>query len=265
MKKDENHIVALIPAYLDDELSAKKRASVDEHLITCQACTGELSRFKNLFQAFKEEAVIQPSDKLRDNFLEALEKEKRAQVNVVSINESKKGSSWTSSFLRIAAGIALLVGAFVLGSYQQKQKSDRDIALLETESLTMKQTAMLSLMDNQSARKRIQGVNFINQFESPDESIIKALTDRMLFDQNTNVRLTAVDALSRFSRSETVTSAFIEALATEKNPSVQIAIIENLVRIQESKATVPMRKLMEREDTQPFVKEEINRVLSEII
>lgn len=265
MKKDNNHIVALIPAYLENQLSVREKTSVDAHLNSCQACAKELSRFESLFQSFEEEPVSMPTHKLRANFLEALEKEKTAQDKVVHLNNSEINTRWTRPFLKVAASIALLFGAFLLGSYQQKQKSNKDIAALKTESIQMKQTAMLSLIDNQSARKRIQGVNFIDQFKNPDGSIINALTERMLIDPNTNVRLTAVDALSRFAHSEAVTSAFIKALATEKNPSVQIAIIENLVRIQERKATVPMRKLMEQEETQPFVKEEINRVLSEII
>ncbi len=265
MKENNNHIIALIPAYLDNQLSPKEKASFDSHLGGCEACAEELSRFISLFRSFEEEPVQMPTDNLRANFLEALEKEKGAQDKVVFQNTSETKNRWIRPFLKVAASIALLFGAFMLGSYQQRQESNKDIALLETESLHMKQTAMLSLIENQSARKRIQGVNFIDQFENPDGSVINALTERMLIDPNTNVRLTAVDALSRFTRSDTVTSAFIKALSTEKNPSVQIAIIENLVRNQESKAIVPMRKLMEQEDTQPFVREEINSVLSEII
>ena len=65
--------------------------------------------------------------------------------------------------------------------------------------------------------------------------------------------------------SETVKTAFIEALGTEKNPSIQIAIIQALVSIQEKKAIGPMQKLLEREDTQPFIKDEIKLGLPKII
>lgn len=267
MKKENEHIITLFPAYLDNVLGDKEKAKVVAHLKICPACSEELEGFQSLFHAINQEDDLNPSDKLRNNFLRALEQEKNSVDKVVSLNNSevKAKNRGINTFLKIAASIALLVGSFLMGSYQQKQRSKKDIAVLETESLEMKQTAMLSLIDNQSARKRIQGVNFITEFDNPDESIINALAERMLLDQNTNVRLSAVDALSNFAKSEAVTSAFIKALATEKNPSVQIALIGKLVRIHEKRAAAPMKELLEQEDTQPFVKEEINSVLSQII
>ena len=265
MSKDKEHVTELLPVYLDGFLRDKEKATIESHLKECKSCSKELEQLTALFGAINSEKEQKPSPRLQINFLEDLEKEKNLDKTIF-INEdaSPLKQPWVMNFMKTAAGILLLFGAFVLGKYQQEEKFNQDIALLETESLEMTQTAMLSLMDNQSARKRIEGVNFITEFENPDEAIINALTDRMLLDPNTNVRLSAVDALARFAKSETVKSAFIDALATEKNPSVQIAIIENLVRIQETKASGAMKKLMEQEDTQPFVKEELNRVLSEI-
>ena len=266
MSKAKKHITELFPAYLDGVLSDKEKVTVESHLKECESCSKELEQLTALFGAINSEKEQKPSPRLQINFLEDLEKEKILAKTTISNSEDSSAvkQPWVINFMKIAASILLLFGAFALGKYQQEEKFNQDIALLETESLEMTQTAMLSLMDNQSARKRIQGVNFITEFENPDEAIINALTDRMLLDPNTNVRLSAVDALARFAKSETVKSAFINALATEKNPSVQIAIIENLVRIQETKASAAMKKLMEQEDTQPFVKKELNRVLSEI-
>ncbi|MEC7263138.1 MAG: HEAT repeat domain-containing protein, partial [Bacteroidota bacterium] len=58
-----------------------------------------------------------------------------------------------------------------------------------------------------------------------------------------------------------VKNVLIEALEKEKNPSIQVAIIQTLVQIQEKKAAEPMKKLLEKEDTQPFIKEQIKAVL----
>ena len=124
---------------------------------------------------------------------------------------------------------------------------------------------MLSLMENQSASRRIQGVNLIEEFTIPDEAIITALANRMLFDNNTNVRLSAVEALGKFTQSDTVKKTFITALETEKDPSIQITIIHTLVTIQEKKAIAPMQRLLEQEETQPFVKQQIKSLLPSII
>ncbi|MFD2588951.1 zf-HC2 domain-containing protein [Croceitalea marina] len=263
---DTDHIIDLLPNYIDDMLSKTQKNTVEVHLKTCALCTKEFEEYKSLFKRFTEEKMVQPSPNLGINFQKMLANEKENGVKVVAIDNAKnKNGNWFYSSIKVAASIALLIAAFVGGRYFQSEASQEDLASIENESLELKQTTMISLMENQSASKRIQGVQFIEEFEKPDEAIVKALANRMLNDENTNVRLIAAEALSKFSNSELVKLAFIEALETEKDPSVQIAIIQNLVKTQEKKAVKSMQKLLEQEDTQPFIKEEINQILSEII
>jgi HEAT repeat protein len=124
---------------------------------------------------------------------------------------------------------------------------------------------MLALLENKSASKRIRGIQYIEEFSQPDPEIVKALVMRMLNDENINVRLTAVNVLQRFIASETVKNGYIKALEIEKDPSIQITIIQLLVKIQEKKALKPMQKLLELNETHSFVKEEIKAILSNII
>ena len=162
------------------------------------------------------------------------------------------------TFLKYAAGLALLISTFLVGRYQQRQQVNK----LKTENLTNKQTTMLALMENESASKRIQGVQYIEEFSDPDPEIVEALVKRMLYDENTNVRLTAVTALEAFITSDAVKDGFIKALEAEKDPTIQINIIKALVKIQEKKALKPMQKLLEKDETQSFVKDEIKTVLT---
>lgn len=264
---NDQDMIDLIPDYLDGKLDKNQKKIVEAHLKKSKTFSSELEKYKLFLNAFEEEKVEKPSPNLKEGFLQILEEEKNNIVKVVSISNEKTGSNknWFFSAIKVAASIALLIAAFASGRYFQSEKSNITIASIENESIQLKQTAMISLMENQSASKRIQGVQYIQDFKNPDEAIINALTARMLHDENTNVRLTAVEALSNFSSSEMVKTAFVAALGSEKNPSVQIAIIQNLVKTQEKKAVAPMKKLLEQEDTQPFVKDEINQVLSEII
>ncbi|WP_430965186.1 HEAT repeat domain-containing protein [Spongiimicrobium sp. 2-473A-2-J] len=263
---DENHIVALLPDYLDDALGQEERAQLEGHLATCAACAKELEEMKVLFEAFGQEKGATPPERIKTNFYKLLELEKQADAKVIPLNTpATEKRNWTKDLLRVAASIVLLLGAFLFGQQQQQTQSNKEIALLQDERQEIKETAMLSLMENKSASKRIQGVNYIEEFTDPDEAIVLALIDRMRYDANTNVRLTAVDALGRFTASENVKNAFIAALKTEKDPSIQITIIQVLVKIQEKKAVKPMQELLEREDTQPFIKEQIKTLLPSIV
>ncbi|UWX55191.1 zf-HC2 domain-containing protein [Maribacter litopenaei] len=265
MKALHEKIEPLLPLYLEGSLDSEEIKLVEGHIEVCEDCKRELQEFESLSKAFEEEKIIEPSKNVEIEFLKALEEEKRKQNPVVQFNEKTTETLSFKTIYRIAAGVALLIGAFMMGRLQESRKSELEYALLQNETLRIKETAMLSLMDNQSASKRIQGVNYIEEFSEPDEDILRALTDRMLLDENTNVRMAAVEALSNFTTSELVKMAFVDALEKEKNPSVQIAIIKNLVRIQEKMASEPMKKLLEKEDTQPFIKEEIKKGLPQII
>jgi len=259
---EKKQIIDLLPEYLDNLLNETQKKNVESYLKDSKSCSQELDELKRLFEAFEEEKEITPSEKLRTNFFEQIELEKQNQ-KVVSLNPRK--NTWTNNLLKIAASVLLLVGAYFFGKQQQSQISNSEIAQLTDATLAYKQTAMLSLMENKSASRRIQGVNYIEEFEEPDESIVKALADRMLYDENINVRAAAVEVLANYTKSERVKNAFIEALKTEKDPGIQIIIIQTLGEIQEKKAATPMRELLNQEGTQPFVKEQIESVLTTII
>jgi cell division protein FtsB len=259
---EKQHVFDQIPDYLDGKLNKPEQLKFEKHIAQCTDCKRELQEMEAFFNVFEEETPT-PTNRLKTKFEAALEQEKNNQGKVVQM-ESKPSSNWTSNVLKIAASIALLAASFQMGSMFQQRKVNEDIAQLQDETNQMKQTAMLSLMENQSASKRIQGVNYIEEFEKPDAAIIKALSNRLLYDDNDNVRMTAFEALVQFTSSETVKSTFIEALEKEKNPSIQVAIIQALVKIQEKKAAEPMKKLLEKEDTQPFIKEQIRAVLPSI-
>ncbi len=257
-----NHISDIIADYLDDLLDPVQHHEAEEHLRSCQSCSAELEETRELLKAFKEEKSAIPSTRLKNRFYQMLEEEKQNSSDFIHIDRK---NSWVPGLLKIAAGIALLAGAFTLGKFQEQKQSNLAIAALENESLEIKETAMLSLMENQSASRRIQGVNYIEEFAEPDEAIIVALADRMLHDDNKNVRLSAVEALGNFTSSETVKTAFISALETENDPSIQITIIHTLVAIQEKKAIPPMQKLLQQQETQPFVKQQIKSLIPNII
>lgn len=264
---EKNHIIELLPEYLDNLLTETQKKNVETHLTDCKSCSQELSELKNLFENFKVEKEIAPSDNLKTSFFEQIELEKQHSSKVVSLDSKfiRRKNSWTSKLLKIAASVVLLVGVYFFGKQQQEQISGKEIAQLTDETQAFKQTAMLSLMGNKSASKRIQGVNFIEEFAEPDEAIVSALADRMLNDENTNVRRTAVEVLSEFTRSETVKNSFIKALKTEKDPGIQITIIQVLGKMQEKKAAASMQYLLEQDDTQPYVKDELELVLPNII
>lgn len=261
---EHEHIQELFPAYLDGRLNFQDKEKVKQHILKCEECHRELQNMEVLFKAFEEEKEVEPSDSLRagfENMLE-LEKQKISEKPEVKVQKIQKRQSILPKILKFAAVGLLLFCSYLLGKFSQTQINS--IPVTENSENTTQENEMLALLENTSASKRIQGVNYFEDYEILDEDILNALMDRMLNDESNNVRLTAVDALGNFTKSESVKQSLIRALKTEKDPVIQIAIIQILVKIQEKKAINPMKQLLEKDSTEQFVKEQIEALLPSI-
>nr|WP_321247988.1 HEAT repeat domain-containing protein [uncultured Psychroserpens sp.] len=260
-KNIEQHIVD----YLDGQLSVEESKHITKHIASCDSCKTIYDETKALFSAFENVEEEMPSDNLRTGFYKLLEEEKQLlDDKIVQLSQQKKEFPWKQAF-QIAASIIFMFGGYFLGSHNSKRTSNQEISALQQETIELREDMMLAMIENQSPSKRIQAVNFTESFVKPDIKILEALIGRMQYDGNMNVRLAAAEALSEFPKSTIVKDAFIEALTTQKDPSLQIAIIQFLVKIQEKRAIAPMQQLLEESDTPDFVKDQVNSGISQII
>jgi HEAT repeat protein len=116
---------------------------------------------------------------------------------------------------------------------------------------------MMSLMDNkQSASQRLQGVNVALTIVTADDEVVKALAKRMNEDPNTNVRLAALDALGKFHEDPMVRRVLINALSNQKDPVVQIALIQLLVKMKEKGVVNDLKRIVDDEGAMEAVKDE---------
>lgn len=252
-----------ITAYLEGQLSAEETDQFKAELKVNTALQKEVAAYQQLFKAMADEPILKPTAKLSNNFDKMLQEEKAKAVKVVALTNTSNKRSF--SVWKIAANIAVLIGAFLMGRYTTQHALQESLVSTQKQVLQYKEATLISLLGNESASKRIQGVQLMQEFDHPDTAIVAALGEKMLSDKNTNVRLSAMEALARFSYSDQVKHFFIKALETEDNPSIQVALINILGELQEKKAIAPLKKLLEKEDTQPFIKEEINTTIPKII
>jgi HEAT repeat protein len=132
-------------------------------------------------------------------------------------------------------------------------------ARLDSLAIEMKITRdMMAKMNNdQSASQRIQGVNVaLTMTSTPDDAIVKALVKTMNEDKNSNVRLAALEALSKFIDDKHVRKTLIESLGKQKDPIVQIQLIQLLVKIKEKGVVDDLQKIVDDEGTIKAVKDE---------
>ncbi|MBL4905406.1 MAG: HEAT repeat domain-containing protein [Flavobacteriaceae bacterium] len=249
--------------YIDGLLTSKETEVIKEHITTCSRCEKALYETTQLMQSFTEEPIVEPSAKLRASFEQMLQEEKQKQTKVITLQPIKKKSYIT--LLQVAASVAILFTGYLIGGYQESSNSQKEITAFKNEQQQLKENMMLAMIDNTSPSTRIKAVNYTDEFTTAEPKILKALIERMQHDSNSNVRLSAAEALAKFTDSELVKTALIETLTTEKNPSIQIEIIQILVNIQEKRALDPMKKLLEQPELPDYVKTQLNIGIAHLI
>jgi len=197
-------------------------------------------------------AGLEPSNDLQEKF------ELLLKTEVIA---NKKTIFFQPNFYRAAAAVALLliggaIGLMINKQHDQKlQEITKKLEDQEKQNIEM-QEMMAKLTNEQSASQRIQGVNVALKFDKAGDEIVNALVKTMSEDPNTNVRLAALDALSKFIDEPKVRTALINALQNQKEPHVQIALIQILVKIKATNVVNDLQKIIEDEGTIQAVKDE---------
>jgi len=241
-----------LPEYLEESLSEKIKSGIEKHLKSCTNCQQELTELKSFLSILEKDELELPSANLKFNFDKMLTQEiAENETKAISL---KPKTDW-KTFIKVAASILIVFSAFLLGKYQPNTLSSKE-----------KNTAeVLTLLEDSSASKRILAVTNAEDFTHKDTKIIEALINRLFFDKNTNVRLAAAEALSKFSSEILVRDALIKSLETDKNTTVQIELITILSKIQEKRAIKPMEKMLENEETPQYVKQQLELNLSTLL
>lgn len=153
-------------------------------------------------------------------------------------------------FYRIAAAVALVLVGYFAGRSGDGENVQGEINDLKE--------MMISQMDGASASGRMKAVNYSFDIaeEQADDEILGVLMQVVLEDKNMNVRMKGVEALARFGNEPKVRRALINALGTEKEPAVKIALIETLVGLGEAGAIENLQKIVDDEDNLKEVRDE---------
>ena len=194
---------------------------------------------------------IEPSQELKQKFDEFLAGE------IAATKKTAKVIFFQSAFYRVAAAVALLIVGGGIGLWISKQHDQRqEIAEIKKEMERTKVMMMALIENQQSASQRLQGVNVALTIDNADDEVVKALAKRMNEDPNTNVRLAAMDALSKFHNEPLVRKVLIDALSNQKDPVVQIALIQLMVKMKEKGIVNDLKRIVDDEHTMKAVKDE---------
>lgn len=113
------------------------------------------------------------------------------------------------------------------------------------EQITLQKQALVArLNDMESAGERITAAEQAYDLKNTDNDIVDALVKTMNTDPNTNVRLAALESLSRFHREPYVKKQLVASLKTQKDPIVQIELIQLLTKMKQTSILRELEKIV---------------------
>lgn len=248
---DKEKLESMLIDYIDGKLTEADKALVERELAQNTDANELYEQLREVMSAMEKSEKLEPGARLRVSFDNLLREE------IAKQKSSKTISLFQPTVYRMAAGLVLVMAGIGIGYWVNKnQQREDELLALKKEIQTTKQM-MLVMMDNQqSASQRIQGVNVALKNDKADDEVVRALSKMMNEDPNTNVRLAALDALSKFREEPLVRKELIQSLSMQKDPVVQIALIQLMVRMKEKGAAKDLERIIDDNETMKAVKDE---------
>jgi hypothetical protein len=253
------HIAELLPDYLQGRLSAEQHHNVEVHLQQCADCSEEVVIWRKLSLL----PVEQPGPASRARF--------EAMLQAYQAGRSRASAwSWNvfhwlrSPLGAVAWSAALLaIGVFAGLRLAGPKPPSLDLAALQSELASMKQLVVLSMLQQQSASARLEGVTWSTRDQQLDPQVLSALLHTLRYDASVDVRLAALDALSRHGRQPQVHKAILDSLQ-QQSPLVQVALIDLLLEWRDPDAAQRLQALQQAPNLNPTVRQRVEWAKSKL-
>lgn len=247
---EKEKLESLIIDYIDGKLNSVDKERIEQELMRNAQAYKLYEELKEVMHVMDRAARLDPSDKLKTGFHAMLAEE------ALTVKKSKT-VFFSPAVYRVAATVALLVLGVSIAYWMNKYDRQQDeIARLQQEMRATKDLMLSMLGNEQSASKRIQGVNVAYNISKADDDIVNALVTAMNEDPNSNVRLAALEALGKFADEPAVRKALIASLPKQKDPIVQISLIQLMVVMKEKSVVKELQRIVDDAGTMKAVKDE---------
>jgi anti-sigma factor RsiW len=262
-------IALLLSDYLHEGLNSEQSEEVQQHCERCGDCAQDVAMWKKLALLPAE----QPSPESRARFEAMLHAYPSATAAEQTIPDTGRGASrwaffeWLRSSLGAAAwSVALLVvGVFIGSRFNSSTPSHpEELTAMHAEMTSMRQLVALSMLQQQSASERLQGVSWSGREAQLDPQVQAALMRTLRNDGSVDVRLAALDALSRHGSQPQIRKGVVDALQEQQSPLVQVALIDQLAEWRDPDAAQRLRNFQQTANLNPAVRQRAEWAISKL-
>ncbi len=278
-------IAELLPDYLQASLAREQASQVEQHCEHCATCAQDVAMWKKLSLLPPD----QPSPDSRARFDAMLHAypatstdrsgrlPRRAlfptTIAPAFVDSSERAARWSFfAWLRsplgaVAWSAALLIFGIFIGTRVNKEATPAhpdELTAMHAELTNMRQLVALSMLQQQSASERLQGVSWSGREAHLDPQIQSALLHTLRYDNSVDVRLAALDALSRHANQPQIRKDVVDALQEQQSPLVQVALIDQLAEWRDPEATQRLRNFQQTPNLNPAVRKRAEWAISKL-
>lgn len=261
---DDRHVLEDLAAFISGDIDPEASRRVEAHIAACGACAKEHRALRALWMDLGEVAEELPGVRLQRSFramLKGYEQGVRNASDEYARGPRRRlaGRLFTGRpAVQFALAAALAAVAF-LGGYTLAGggSSMREVAALREEVHALGGLLTVSLLHQESASERLKGVSYSEKLAASDPAITRALIATMNNDRSVNVRLAALDALSRELADPSVRHGVIQALPAQTSPLMQIALVDLLVQLNDQESREVLKAMAGRPGLVPEVRKRI--------
>ncbi len=262
----EDKYMSLITDYMDGTLEGKRLEEFNRYVAEGHIDQTELEGLKVFEDKFGSVQEPVPSQELSNRFYAMLGEEKAKQSTKTSFNLQE----WFNQLLGSAIGkgafaLAILIIGIVGGRLFSNSNYEGELNQLSNQMADMKEMMMLTMLEEQSASKRLQGLQISSDLVSENQQITDAMFLTLNNDESTNVRLAALTILASYANNPEIREGLINSISKQESPIMQVALAELMAELQEPKAKEEFQSILEGEYTPEEVKTTLRENLDKIM
>lgn len=256
---DKPEINKLKALYQLNELNQEEWKSLERAIASGEIQPDELQDLKNIQDQLATTTDQNTPGFVKDNLLELIANEKK------SIQYERIGNR-RELFIRYALTAAALLAGVIIGFVLPEKQTgqNNDITGLKLEVNQLRETMMLTLLQNEAPTERLKAVSYSDEFDQYNKKVINALLTALNEDDNINVRLATVEALQKYTSEPWVREQLVKSIALQSSPLVQVALAECMVSIKEKSSIGELEKLVRNKETPEPVKKRLEGYIKQI-
>jgi HEAT repeat protein len=262
MTGNDKHI-DLITGYLQGSLTPEQREELDRLATGGAIDMAQVRSMESQFRDLGRLPAPEPPPGMDERFQSMLQRErdKPQQTEQATLHPEAK-IHWLQRLQTAAAIAAVFLAGLLLGlHFPGRGANDVQVQQLAADVHDLRETMLISLLDDVSAAERLRAVNISMEIASPQDRVIDALVQTLRHDPSVNVRVAAVEALVRHGARPSVRQELVRAITRQPSPIVQVALADAMIALQEPGAIREFQQLLEQEDVEEPVRDKIEQTM----